>query len=163
MPTDAVPPDPWSAFLDWLSTVLVPSWGGLIDLLPYALILFVIGPVVTLLALGWAWHLLRRRRGRVQRTVQQPVPAAREDDGSPRFPANAPYCEAHALVFPPRARRCSIDQAPLAVACPVDGTVRAADIQTCAACGTRFTLGAGSGSLVVVPAGGPPDGGAAAA
>ena len=68
MPTDAVPPDPWSAFLDWLSTVLVPSWGGLIALLPYALILFVIGPIVTLLALGWAWHLLRRRRGRVRRT-----------------------------------------------------------------------------------------------
>ena len=96
-------------------------------------------------------------------TVQQPIPAPHGDDGSPRFPANAPYCEAHALIYPPRARRCSIDQAPLSVACPVDGTVRAADIQTCAACGTRFTLGAGSGALVVAPAGGPPDGGAAVA
>ena len=35
------------------------------------------------------------------------------------------------------------------VACPVDGTVRAADIQTCAACGTRYTLGVGSSSVVV--------------
>ena len=49
------------------------------------------------------------------------------------------------------------------MACPVDGTVRAADIQTCAACGTRFTLGVGSGALAVAPAGGPPEGGAAAA
>jgi hypothetical protein len=163
MPTDAVPPDPWSAFLDWLSTVLVPNWGGLIELLPISLVLFVIGPIVSLLALGWAWHLLRRRRGRVQRSPAQASPVPRADDGTPLFPANAPYCEEHALVYPPRARRCAIDQAPLAVACPVDGTIRAAEIQTCAACGTRFTLGAGSSPLLVTSAGGPPEGGAAAA
>lgn len=163
MPTDAVPPDPWSAFLDWLSTVLVPNWGGLIELLPISLVLFVIGPIVSLLALGWAWHLLRRRRGRVQRSPAQATLAPRADDGTPLFPANAPYCEEHALVYPPRARHCSIDQAPLSVACPVDGTIRAAEIQTCAACGTRFTLGAGSSPLLVTSAGGPPEGGAAAA
>ena len=163
MPTAAAPPDPWTTFLDWLSTVLVPSWGGLVALLPYALVLFVIGPIVTLLALGWVWHLMRRRRGHVQRTTVQAVAAPRADDGTPRFPANAPYCEPHALVYPPRARRCQIDHALLMVACPVDGTVRAADIQTCAACGTKYTLGVGSRSVAVAPASGPPDGGAAIA
>ncbi len=163
MPTDALPPDPWTAFLDWLATVLVPSWSELISLLPYALLLFVVGPILTLLLLGWAWHLLRRQRGRVRRTEVQATSAPRADDGRPLFPVNVPYCEEHGLVYPPRARTCQIDRAPLMVACPVDGTVRAAEIRTCVACGTRFTLGAGSSTIVVASAGGPPEGGAAVA
>jgi hypothetical protein len=49
------------------------------------------------------------------------------------------------------------------VACPVDGTVRAADILICAACGTKYTLGVGSSPVAVAPAKGPPAGGAAIA
>jgi hypothetical protein len=155
--------DPWSAFLEWLSTVLAPSWGGLVSLLPYGLVLLVIGPIVTLLVLGWAWHLLRRQRGRVQRTAVQAVAAGRDDEGTPLFPPNTPYCEEHALVYPARARACQIDNAVLKVTCPVDGTVRAADIQVCSACDTRFSLGVGSGSLEIAPTGRPPKGGAAVA
>lgn len=163
MPPATPPSDPWSTFLDWLTTVLVPDWGGLIALLPWFLILFVIGPLVTLLLLAWAWHLLRRRRGRVRRTAAQAVAAPRSPGGTPLFPVNVPYCEEHALLYPPQARRCSVDGHGLLVSCPVDGTVRAADIRTCASCGTRFVLGAGARSLSVTSAGGPPDGGAAVA
>jgi hypothetical protein len=163
MPAETMTPDPWSAFLEWLTSVLVPSWGGLIELLPYALILFVIGPVVTLLVLAWAWHLLRRRRGRIRRTVLQPVAAPRDEAGGLLLPANVPYCEEHALLYPPSARRCQVDGADLTVACPVDGTARAADITTCTSCGTTYLLGKGSRAVAVAPAGGPPVGGAAVA
>lgn len=163
MPAASTSPDPWSTFLDWLSTLLVPEWGGLIGLLPYGLILFVIGPIVTLLVLAWAWHLLRRRRGRVRRTALQAVAAPRDANGMPVFPPNVPYCREHALVYPPRSRSCAVDDAVLEVACPVDGTARAADIETCPACGTRFVLGAAASGLAVVAAGGPPEGGAAVA
>jgi hypothetical protein len=163
MPAPTPSPDPWTFFLDWLTTVLVPSWGDLVGLMPYFLILFVIGPIVTLLLLAWAWHLLRRRRGHVRREVLQPVPAPRGADGLAAYPPNVPYCEEHALLYPPRARRCEIDKADLLVACPVDGTVRAADIRTCPSCGTTYVLGAGASALVVTGASGPPAGGAAVA
>jgi hypothetical protein len=93
----------------------------------------------------------------------QPIPAASSEDGTITFPANMPYCVTHGLIYPSRARRCEIDQADLLVACPVDGSVRDADIDTCSACGTRFELGATARSLVVATTKGPPEGGAAIA
>ncbi len=155
--------DPWTSFLDWLTTVLVPAWGELISLLPYVLLASLAGPILTIIVAMWVWYLVKRRRGRVRRTEPSPVAAAIGAGGRPVFPANVPYCEEHALVFPPRARRCTLDDQLLSVTCPVDGTVRKAEIDTCSACGTRFTLGAASGSAVVLATDGPPEGGAAIA
>lgn len=155
--------DPWTAFLDWLTTVMVPAWGELIGLLPYIILGTLVGPILTLIVLMWAWHLIDRRRGKVQRVQPQAAPASIGDDGLPVFPVNEPYCEQHALVFPPRSRTCAVDGDPLEVTCPVDGTVREAVIDTCPGCGTRFTLGATSGSSVVLASDGPPEGGAAIA
>jgi hypothetical protein len=45
----------------------------------------------------------------------------------------------------------------------VDGTVREAAIQVCAACGTRFILGAGTLPTLVKRTNRPPTGGAAVA
>lgn len=157
------PPDPWSAFLEWLTTLLVPDWGALIGLLPLLIILGLMGPILTLVALMWLWHLLHRRRGRVRYEEVQPSPAPRGEDGRPSFAPNVPYCEQHALLVPARARTCPVDGAQLQVSCPVDGTVRAADIQTCPACGTRFVLGSTAPALLVASPSGPPEGGAAAA
>ena len=156
-------PEPWTEFLDWLTTVLVPSWGELIALLPIVIVGTLVGPFLTLLLLMWAWHFIRRRKGRVERSEVQPVPAAISADASPVFPVNVPYCEEHALVYPPRATECNVDRADLSVSCPVDGTVRAASIDTCTACGTKFKLGVGSSPLVVTSSDGPPEGGAAIA
>jgi hypothetical protein len=156
-------PDPWSAFLEWLTTVLVPDWGALIGLLPFLIIVGLVGPILTLVALMWLWHLLHRRRGRVRLEEAQAVPAQLGEDGRPTFPPNVPYCEEHALLFPARARTCQVDNAQLQVGCPVDGTARAAEVQTCPACGTRFVLGATAPALLVASPPGPPEGGAAAA
>ncbi len=156
-------PDPWTSFLDWLSTVLVPSWGELISLLPVVILGTIVGPILTLIVAMWAWHSLKRRAGRVTRAEPAPSPAALDSNGRPVFPANVPYCEQHALLYPPRATECTIDADPLRVACPVDGTVRSATDDTCTACGTRFILGASTGSAVVLSTDGPPEGGAAVA
>ena len=136
--------DPWTSFLEWLTTVLVPAWGELIGLLPYVIVGTIVGPILTIIVLMWGWHLIGRRRGKVRRTEAQAIAAPVGADGLPVFPVNEPYCEEHALVYPPRATTCAIDGNPLEVTCPVDGSVREAEIDTCTGCGTRFTLGAAS-------------------
>ena len=156
-------PDPWTSFLDWLTTVLVPAWGELIALLPVVIVGTVAGPILTILLLMWGWHLLHRRRGKVRRGQAEAVAAARDAEGRPVFPPNVPYCEQHALIYPARARACSLNGDPLSVTCPVDGTVRNAEVDTCSACGTTFKLGAKVPSSVVLSSDGPPEGGAALA
>jgi hypothetical protein len=155
--------DPWTAFLDWLGTVLVPSWGELIALLPIVVVGSIIGPIVTILVLMWLWYLLHRTGGRVHREEAQPVAAPLDDDGAAFFEPNTPYCEEHALIYPARATQCEIDRSDLSVICPVDGTVRDAAVQVCPACGTKYVLGATASSAVVTSSAGPPPGGAAVA
>ena len=155
--------DPWTAFLEWLTTVLVPAWSELIDLMPYFVILGIIGPIISIIALLWVWYALHLKRGHVSRAEAQAVPATIGENGTPLFPPNVPYCDQHALIYPARARQCEIDRADLSVACPVDGTVRDADINVCSACGTKFVLGATASPVVITNAAGPPDGGAAVA
>jgi hypothetical protein len=156
-------PDPWTAILDQLTKVFVPDWSGLILLMPFLILVGLVGPILTLLALAWVWHWITDRRARI--TVAEPEPQLAELDagGQPVYPANVPYCGDHRLVFPPSATRCSVDGADLSVRCPVDDTVRDAAIQTCTACGTRFVLGAASTSALVRRTVGPPPGGAAVA
>ena len=155
--------DPWTTFLDWLVTVLVPAWGELIDLLPFFVVIGIIGPLLSIIGLMWVWYLLKRKRGHVTRTEAQAIAVPLDEDGVPEFPVNVPYCEEHALIYPPHARNCEIDRGDLSVACPVDGTVRDADVETCSACGTRFVLGAHAGPTEVSSGTGPPEGGAAVA
>ncbi len=155
--------DPWTSFLEWLTTVLVPAWGELIGLLPLVIIGTLVGPILTIIVLMWGWYLLNRRRGKVRRGQAEAVDAPRTEDGRPVFPPNAPYCEKHALIYPPRARECALNGDPLSVMCPVDGSVRNAEIDTCSACGTTYKLGAKSPSSVVLSSDGPPEGGAALA
>jgi hypothetical protein len=157
------PTDPWTAFLDWLSTILIPDWNGLINLLPILLILGVVGPGLTLLFLMWSYDLLKRRRGKVKTAEPEPIAAELAADGSYVYPANQPYCPTHRLIYPPQERVCLIDGAELMVRCPVDESVRAASQQLCRTCGTRYELGASLAPLVVTRRGQPPAGGAAVA
>jgi hypothetical protein len=157
------PTDPWTAFLEWLSTILIPDWNGLFALLPILLILGVTGPILTFLALYWLYHRFTDRRGRVRRSEREPVPAPVGDDGLPAYPANAPYCPTHQLLYPPTTHHCEIDREPLLVRCPIDETTRPAGQQLCRVCGTRYQLGASLAPVVVRRTGQPPEGGAAVA
>ena len=60
-------PDPWTAFLDWLTTVLVPNWTELVACSRSGSCVGITGPILTLIVLMWVWHLLRRPRAHVAR------------------------------------------------------------------------------------------------
>ena len=161
MPPTAV--DPWTGFLQWLSTILIPDWNGLIALLPILLILGVVGPGLTFLALYWIYVRLNDRRGKVRYDDPQPTLIPANADGTYTYPPNVPYCATHHLAYPPTAHECDIDRGDLLVRCPVDDTVRPAGQQLCRSCGTRYQLGASLAPIVVRSQGTPPAGGAAVA
>jgi hypothetical protein len=151
------------AILAVLSIVLIPDWDLLIGVMPVLLILGVLGPILTLLMVGWLHHFLTRRRGRVRITDVAPSPALLDAAGVPVVPPNVPFCTRDHLVYPPSARRCDECKEELSVRCPVDGTMRFASQQLCRGCGTRYVLGASSAVVSVRPSAGPPPGGAAVA
>jgi hypothetical protein len=155
--------DAWSTFLEWLATIIIPDWNGLINLLPILVLLGVTGPGLSLLMLYWLYHAFIDRRGRVQILELEPSPAGRRGDGTPIFPPNVPYCIEHELIYPATARNCDIDGAELVVRCPVDDTARTATEQLCRVCGTRYQLGASLAPVTVRRTRRPPEGGAAVA
>ena len=156
--------DPWTAFLNWLQTILIPDWNGLILLLPILLILGVLGPGLTLLGLYWLYVIGTNRRGKVRFDEDRgPTPAERDADGTPIYPPNVPYCRTHALIYPATAKYCEVDGEELQVRCPVDDTVRVAGQPVCRTCGTRYELGASLAPIVIRRRGQPPAGGAAVA
>jgi hypothetical protein len=157
------PVDPWTAFLEWLQTILVPDWNGLIELLPILLILGVVGPGLSLLALYWLYITFSSKRGKVKVDDPTPEPAQRAADGTAIYPPNVPYCQTHELLYPASFRNCEIDREELLVRCPVDDSVRVAGQQLCRTCGTRYELGASLAPIVVKRRGTPPAGGAAIA
>jgi hypothetical protein len=163
VPTTDVPTDPWTAFLNWLETIIIPDWNGLIRLLPILLVVGVIGPILTLLAAYWLYSALTSRRAHVSVAELEPTPAPVDEMGSPIYPPNVPYCATHAMLYPPTERNCAIDREELLVRCPVDDAVRNASQQLCRACGTRYQLGASLAPVVVKSNRQPPRGGAAIA
>jgi hypothetical protein len=156
-------PDPWSAFLDWLTTVLVPEWSELVSMLPLWVLLGVVGPILSIIALMWVYHFMTRPRASVKVSVPDVVAAERDADGNFLFPANVPYNPRLGLIYPPDRTTDEADGSNLMVRCPVDGTVREAAIQVCRGCGTKYVLGAAKTPLLVSRTGTPPAGGAAAA
>lgn len=155
--------DPGAAILDALSIVIIPDWNILIALLPVALLLGLLGPILTLLALGWFIHLARRKTGRARIAEAGPVPYSLDAAGMPLVPANRPYCPRDRLLYPGGATVCIVCRDELTVRCPVDDTTRTARQQLCRACGTRYVLGASETAITVQRRGGPPEGGAAVA
>jgi len=155
--------DPWTDLLTFLQTLIVPNWGELINMLPFFVVLGVVGPLITIIVVMQLWYLIHRRRGRVRRTELQPYAADRDSTGAPIYPANVPFCEEHELLFPPSMTACTVDGDELTVKCPIDRTARVASEQTCRACGTRYVLGATETALSIRRTGQPPAGGAAVA
>ena len=48
--------------LDALTPIITPDWGGLVGMLPIFLVLGVVGPILSLLILGWVIYVLRAPR-----------------------------------------------------------------------------------------------------
>jgi hypothetical protein len=138
----------WTQFLDALAKIIIPDWNFVISLLPGLLVLALLGPILTLLALAWLHHLATRRRGRLRLAEVGPMPAALDAGGEPIVPPNVPYCPTDHLLYPGRAVTCEACRQELSVRCPVD---------------ERYVLAAASTALTVRRPDGPPAGGAAIA
>jgi hypothetical protein len=147
------------SILDALTPIVTPDWGALVGLLPIFLVIGVVGPIVSLLALGWFIYVVRAPRSRLPYVEPTPVPA-KIVDGEPVYPAGEPYCPFDQLVMPPGSTTCPVDGRDLLVRCPKCNVGRAAFIDTCGNCG--LVLRIEPRALAVRPAG-PPSGGAAAA
>lgn len=148
----------WAGLLEFSAALVTPEWGALVQLLPILLLIALVGPIVTLLALAWFRYGLSRPRPRVA-FADPRRPAERDAEGNPSFPAGEPYSPSEAMIYEPGATR-SASGGPLLVSCPKCGLVRPAVEDTCGNCGLSFTLKPTTRSLR--PAG-PPPGGAAAA
>jgi hypothetical protein len=148
----------WTNLLAFAEQFIVPEWGELVGLLPVFLLLFVVGPLVTLLVLAWLRYGAVKPRTRVA-FADPRRPAPRDADGNPVFPAGEPYSLAEGVIYEPGTTRSPAGER-LLVACPKCSLVRTASEDTCGNCGLTFTLAPTTRSLR--PAG-PPPGGAAAA
>ncbi len=149
----------WSQLLDLLSKIIVPDWGSVIGLLPLLLLVGVVGPLLSLVALVWFVYIVRAPRPKI--TFEEgPRPAPLDAEGRPVFPPGEPYCTRDGLVYPPGTTRCGACRDDLGVRCPMCGIARSASLTTCGNCG--LVLKVEPRARALRPAG-PPPGGAAIA
>jgi hypothetical protein len=150
----------WTQILQVTAIFVTPDWSFLIGLLPVLILLGVIGPFVTGLAIGTLVYQARKPRVNVK-LVEGPRVAEIGPGGEPVFPVGLPYCRRDALVYPSGAIRCERCHDELAVICPMCRLGRAAVIDTCTNCG--LVLKVKPRAVVVRSTGGPKPGGAAVA
>jgi hypothetical protein len=148
----------WNGLLQLTAVFVTPDWKDPVSWLPVLLLVGVVGPLLTLLALGWLRYGIVRPRARtVPADPRRPAPL--DAGGRAIYPTGEPYSPREQMIYEPGATR-SVSGEDLVVACPKCGLVRSAALDTCGNCGLTFTLRPATRSLR--PAG-PPPGGAAAA
>lgn len=148
----------WDRTLELITPFIIPDWNELIGLIPLLLVIGVLGPILSLLILGWLIYVVRAPRAKVDFDVA--ARKARFVNGRPEYPAGEPYCPADQLIYPFGAVTCDVDKRDLLVTCPKCGSGRKAHISTCGNCG--LVLKIENRARALAPAG-PPPGGAAAA
>lgn len=148
----------WSGILQFSTQFVTPDWGGLIKLIPYLVVIGVVGPIVTILVLAWLRYGARRPRRRIA-FADVRRPATLDAAGNPVYPSGEPYSPVERMIYEPGTTRSATGE-ELIVGCPKCGLVRGASQDTCGNCGLSFTIKPTTRSLR--PAG-PPAGGAAAA
>lgn len=148
----------WNSLLGLTAVFVTPDWKDPVSWLPVLLAVGVVGPLLTLILLGWLRYDLLRPRARTA-FADPRRPALRDADGRPVYPTGEPYSPREQMIYEPGATRSSSGD-DLVVSCPKCGLVRSAALDTCGNCGLAFTLKPTTRSLR--PAG-PPRGGAAAA
>lgn len=147
----------WQGLLEFTSRIVIPDWGELIGLVPVLLVVGVLGPVLSLLAVAWiVYGIAAPRRRLAPEAVVRSAPLI---DGRPAYPAGEPYCAGHRLIHPFGADRCAVDGGDLVIGCPKCGLGRPAHVAACGSCGLELRM---TTRAIYRPAT-PPAGGAAAA
>jgi hypothetical protein len=150
----------WTQILEVTSIFVMPDWGFLISMLPVLIVVGLVGPFLTGLAIGTVIYLATKPRVKVS-FVEGPRVAEIGPGGEPVFPVGLPHCRRHGLVYEPGMVRCDTDGEPLAVICPMCGLGRQALADTCTNCG--LVLKVKPRAVAVRKQAGPKAGGAAAA
>ena len=148
----------WLSLLKLIEPFIIPDWGQLIALVPYLLVIGVLGPILTLLALAWVIYAFKRPRRRL--VFAEGPRVALIVEGEPVYPAGEPYCPKDRLIYPFGATTCDHDKHPLTIRCPKCSTGRDASLDTCGNCGLQMSYA--KRELILRPSS-PPPGGAAAA
>ena len=150
----------WNQILQVTAIFVLPDWGKIIGLLPVFIVVFLIGPVLSLMALGAVVYLIRKPRTKVA-FEEGPRVAEIGPGGEPVYPVGLPHCRRDGLVFPSGTIRCERCHDELAVTCPMCSLGRSALIDTCSNCG--LVLKVKNRAVAVRTTAGPKTGGAAAA
>lgn len=149
----------WTDFLGFMSTLIIPDWTGLIALLPLFLLIGIVGPIFSLILLGWLGYNVTKPRTKI--TYDEGVRTAPLNHlGEPIFPAGEPYCPEDGLIYDFGTVRCDRDDTPLSLRCPKCELVREASIPACGNCGLILSM---EPRALVIASDGPPPGGAAVA
>ena len=148
----------WNGLLDLMGHLMVPDWGALVNLLPIFLLIGVVGPILSLLVLGWFIYVVRKPRLKVAFADPRRL-APLDADGNAVYPTGEPYSPRERMIYEPGATRSESGE-DLLVACPKCGLVRSAADDVCGNCGLSFQLTPTTRSMRRA---GPPSGGAAAA
>ncbi len=150
----------WKQIIEITSIFVLPNWGDVIGLLPVLVVLGLVAPFLTFVALGMVIYVARRPRAKVN-FEEGPRVAEIGPGGEPVFPVGLPYCRRDLLTFPSGTQRCDRCHDQLAVVCPMCSTGRSARLDTCADCG--LVLKVKARAVAVRASAGPRPGGAAAA
>ena len=150
----------WTEILDATSRILIPDWGFVIGLLPIVVLLGLVMPFLTFVALGTVIYLIKKPRVKLA-FEEGPRTAEIGPGGEPVFPVGLPHCRRDDLVYPSGTIRCERCHDGLAVICPMCSVGRAAIVDTCTNCGLVLKVVPQAIAVRTTP--GPKPGGAAAA
>ena len=73
----------WNGVLSILTVLLSPDWSAIVAWVPLLLVVGVLGPILTLVAVGWVHHLVHARHGHVRYQEADPWAPERLADGTP--------------------------------------------------------------------------------
>ena len=91
----------FNELLELTSFFILPNWNDVIQhMLPAAVVLFLVGPILTLLVLYWLYQWVHMPRFHVRPAEVVPVPVPRDEAGQPVIPASVPYCSFDGLLYP---------------------------------------------------------------
>ncbi len=107
---------------------MIPDWGALIGLIPLALLVLLLGPILSLMALGWLIYMVRKPRAKLA-IVEGPYAAPLDQAGQPVYPTGQPYCAPRRADLPERATICANCREELVVTCPKCGIGRQARVR----------------------------------
>jgi hypothetical protein len=150
----------WTQILEITSIFVMPDWTFVIGLLPIIILLGVVGPFLTGLAIGTVIYLATKPRVKIA-FEEGPRVAEIGAGGEPIFPVGLPHCRRDALVYPSGTLRCERCHDELAVICPMCSLGRSALVDTCTNCGLVLKVVPRAVAVRSTP--GPKPGGAAVA